>query len=122
MVQVSTKLKVGVMWDHNGTYMEGYGLQYKDHQVVMELTPEDELAGAQRGTQMTDLRLRMLCAFLEPWTVQPLFCACLLPLQQSRQRASHFLPWDLDRTLCSHVLGPLNWPGILLGCYLLANA
>ena len=45
-MQVSTKLKLGEMWNHNGTYMEGYGLQYRDHQVVIEITPEDELAGA----------------------------------------------------------------------------
>ena len=44
-MQVSTKLKLGEMWNHNGTYMEGYGLQYRDHQVVIEITPEDELAG-----------------------------------------------------------------------------
>ena len=44
--QLSTKLKVGVMWDHNGTYMEGYGFRYRDHSITVELTPEDELAGA----------------------------------------------------------------------------
>jgi hypothetical protein len=44
-VQVSTKLKVGVMWDHNGTYMEGFGFQYRDHTVVIELKPDDELSG-----------------------------------------------------------------------------
>lgn len=44
--QVSTKLKVGVMWDHNGTYMEGIGFQYKDHQVLVEITTDDNLAGA----------------------------------------------------------------------------
>ncbi len=46
---MSTKLKLGVLWDHNGTYMEGYGLQYKDHQITVELTPEDDLAGAQQS-------------------------------------------------------------------------
>ena len=45
-MQVSTKLKVGVMWDHNGTYMEGLGFQYKDHNIIVEITPEDDLAGA----------------------------------------------------------------------------
>lgn len=44
-MQVSTKLKVGVMWDHNGTYMEGLGFQYRDHSIIVEITPEDELAG-----------------------------------------------------------------------------
>lgn len=44
-VQINTALKVGVMWDHNGTYMEGFGFQYRDQQVQIELTPEDDLAG-----------------------------------------------------------------------------
>jgi hypothetical protein len=35
--QLSTKLKVGVMWDHNGTYMEGLGFHYRGHKVVVEL-------------------------------------------------------------------------------------
>ena len=43
---MSTKLKVGVMWDHNGTYMEGIGFQYKDHQVIVEISPEGNLTGA----------------------------------------------------------------------------
>ena len=44
-LQVSTKLKVGVMWDHNGTYMEGFGFQYRNQRVQVELTPTNELAG-----------------------------------------------------------------------------
>ena len=44
--QVTTKLKLGVMWDHNGTYMEGYGFQYRDQQVHVELDENDEIAGA----------------------------------------------------------------------------
>ena len=43
--KLSAKLKVGVMWDHNGTYMEGYGFQYKDQTIIMELNADDELAG-----------------------------------------------------------------------------
>ncbi len=43
--QVSTKLKVGVMWDHNGTYMEGFGFQYRDQQILVELNRMDELEG-----------------------------------------------------------------------------
>lgn len=49
---VSTKLKLGEMWNHNGTYMEGYGLQYRDHQVTIEITPEDELAVTMNGEQL----------------------------------------------------------------------
>ena len=44
-MQVSTKLKVGVMWDHNGTYMEGFGFQYRDHQITVEITQDDKIAG-----------------------------------------------------------------------------
>jgi hypothetical protein len=43
--QINTALKVGVMWDHNGTYMEGFGFQYRDQKVQVELTRMDELAG-----------------------------------------------------------------------------
>ncbi len=45
--QISTKLKVGVMWDHNGTYMEGIGFHYRSHKVVIELsaTNPDTITG-----------------------------------------------------------------------------
>jgi len=52
-VQVATKLKVGVMWDHKGTYMEGFGFQYRDHQIIMELNAEDELAVSMNGEDLT---------------------------------------------------------------------
>ena len=39
VLQISTKLKVGVMWDHNGTYMEGIALHYRSHKVVIEVDP-----------------------------------------------------------------------------------
>ena len=35
--QVTMKLKTGVMWDHNGTYIDGLGIRYKDFKVVCEL-------------------------------------------------------------------------------------
>jgi hypothetical protein len=55
-VQVSTKLKVGVMWDHNGTYMEGMGFQYRDHRVVIEIAQDDNLTGAEQGrTAVTEM-------------------------------------------------------------------
>ncbi|KAK9905758.1 hypothetical protein WJX75_005871 [Coccomyxa subellipsoidea] len=38
--QISAKLKVGVMWDHNGTYMEGIGFHYRSHKVVIELSAD----------------------------------------------------------------------------------
>ena len=43
--QVSTRLKLGVMWDHNGTYMDGIGFQYRDHQVTVDLSEDGQLAG-----------------------------------------------------------------------------
>ena len=45
LAQVSTRLKLGVMFDHNGTYMDGVGFQYLDHTVTIEITPENALAG-----------------------------------------------------------------------------
>ena len=55
-MQVSTKLKVGVMWDHNGTYMEGMGFQYRDHRVVIEIAQDDNLTGAEQGrTAVTEM-------------------------------------------------------------------
>lgn len=50
LLQVSTKLKVGVMWDHNGTYMEGYGFQYRDHGIIIELDADDDLTGGLQST------------------------------------------------------------------------
>ena len=44
-MQLSTKLKVGVMWDHNGTYMEGFGFQYRNHQITVEITQDDKITG-----------------------------------------------------------------------------
>ena len=44
-MQVSTRLKLGVMWDHNGTYMDGIGFQYRDHRVTVEITQDDQIAG-----------------------------------------------------------------------------
>lgn len=35
--QVSMKLKLGQMWDHNGTYIDGMGFRYKDFKVICEL-------------------------------------------------------------------------------------
>ncbi|CAK0783230.1 hypothetical protein CVIRNUC_006429 [Coccomyxa viridis] len=50
--QVSTKLKVGVMWDHNGTYMEGFGFQYRDQQILVELNRMDELEVTMNGERL----------------------------------------------------------------------
>jgi hypothetical protein len=42
---MSMKLKLGQMWDHNGTYMEGIGFRYQDHKVVIELAADDSMHG-----------------------------------------------------------------------------
>lgn len=59
--QVSTKLKLGVMWDHNGTYMEGFGFQYRDQQVIVELDAMDEITGTQHRMPLGYLSLYMIC-------------------------------------------------------------
>ncbi|BDA44602.1 hypothetical protein COCOBI_06-0780 [Coccomyxa sp. Obi] len=41
--QVTMKLKLGQMWDHNGTYMEGIGFRYQDHTVIVELGEDDNM-------------------------------------------------------------------------------
>ena len=53
--QVTTRLKLGVMWDHNGTYMEGFGFQYRDQQVLIELDENDDVTGEAPGTSCRDL-------------------------------------------------------------------
>jgi len=52
--QLSAKLKVGVMWDHNGTYMEGLGFHYRAHKVVIELdaTNPDTITGGSLPSQI----------------------------------------------------------------------
>ncbi len=44
-LQMTMKLKLGQMWDHNGTYMEGIGFRYQDHTVVIELASDDSMHG-----------------------------------------------------------------------------
>ncbi|BDA44598.1 hypothetical protein COCOBI_06-0740 [Coccomyxa sp. Obi] len=41
--QMSMKLKLGQMWDHNGTYMEGVGFRYQDHKIIIELGADDNM-------------------------------------------------------------------------------
>ncbi|CAL8463174.1 g2708 [Coccomyxa elongata] len=41
--QVSMKLKLGQMWDHNGTYIEGVGFRYQDHEVMVVLDSDDNM-------------------------------------------------------------------------------
>ena len=45
-VQVTTKLKPGKLWDHEGTYMGGIGFKYRGHVVVCEVTDDSELRRA----------------------------------------------------------------------------
>ena len=43
--QVSVHLKLGVMWDHNGTYMQGVGVKAHDQAIVVTLDEDDCLQG-----------------------------------------------------------------------------
>lgn len=45
LLQVTMKSKLGQMWDHNGTYMEGIGFRYQDHTVVVDLGEDDNIQG-----------------------------------------------------------------------------
>ena len=48
LLQVSMKLKLAQMWDHNGTNMVTIGCMYRDYKVLIDLEgPEqDKLTGA----------------------------------------------------------------------------
>ena len=43
--QLTMKLTLGQMWDHNGTYMSGLGFMYQKHKILAELGEDDNLAG-----------------------------------------------------------------------------
>ena len=43
---MTTKLKPGKMWDHEGTYMGGIGFKYRGHVVVCEVSDEGDLSCA----------------------------------------------------------------------------
>lgn len=45
-MQVSMKLRLAQMWDHNGTNMEALGFMYRDYQVLISLDANDDLKGA----------------------------------------------------------------------------
>ena len=45
-VQVSVNLKLGVMYDHNGTYIQGIGVSMFGHKIVVKLGEKDKLQGA----------------------------------------------------------------------------
>ena len=64
-LQLNTALKVGVMWDHNGTYMEGFGFQYKDQHIQIGLSAEDTMTGEQTA-----------CCGLR--AMQPAICSAIL--------------------------------------------
>jgi hypothetical protein len=46
-MQMSTLLKLGVMHDHNGTYMEAIGVQYHESKITAQIveTARPELQG-----------------------------------------------------------------------------
>lgn len=54
MAQVSMKLKLAQMWDHNGTNMEGIGFMYRDYKTLIALDDKQELTG-QHSTHLQGL-------------------------------------------------------------------
>ena len=44
-IQVSVNLKLGVMYDHNGTYIQGVGVRIHGHKTVVKLDANDKLQG-----------------------------------------------------------------------------
>ena len=64
-VQINTALKVGVMWDHNGTYMEGFGFQYRDQQVQinshLRMTWQVSLLAAMKAAACSEPSKGNLC-------------------------------------------------------------
>ena len=43
--QVSMKLKLAQMWDHNGTNMEAIGFMYRTNKILIALNDNQELTG-----------------------------------------------------------------------------
>ena len=43
--QVSMKLKLAQMWDHNGTNMEAIGFMYRTYKVLIALDDNQEMSG-----------------------------------------------------------------------------
>ena len=41
--QVSMKLRLAQMWDHNGTNMETLGFMYRNYQVLIALDADDNI-------------------------------------------------------------------------------
>ena len=48
-VQVSTKLKLAQMWDHNGTNMEAIGFMYRDYKAQIALDNKQDMTGQHSG-------------------------------------------------------------------------
>lgn len=46
LVQVTMKVQAGPGLNRNGTYMEGLGIQYHQHRVIINVNAHDVLAGA----------------------------------------------------------------------------
>ena len=50
MMQVTCKLKLGRMWDINGTYIGGMGVQYREHTVLVAIDEKGSLTGKALNT------------------------------------------------------------------------
>jgi hypothetical protein len=57
-VQISMKLRLAQMWDHNGTNMEALGFMYRNYQVLIALDADDNVKG------ITNSVARSPCAVL----------------------------------------------------------
>lgn len=78
--QVSVHLKVGVMWDHNGTYMQGVGMKAHDQAVIVTLDDDDCLQGEGlsafgRLFLISTMRCKYQ-ALIEACILSGLYCAC----------------------------------------------
>ena len=64
---MTTKLKPGKMWDHEGTYMGGIGFKYRGHVVVCEVTDDSELRRALLpsllGMCTIDMSVNTACSY-----------------------------------------------------------
>ncbi len=51
------KLQAGQAWNHNGTFIEGLGVQYHQHKIIVSVNAHDVLAGMSRTQDKTTILL-----------------------------------------------------------------
>ena len=57
LMQVSMKLRLAQMWDHNGTNMEALGFMYRDYKIFIALDNDDNVKGERAGSSQRLIRL-----------------------------------------------------------------